>query len=286
MKRLTVCMIFLMLLPQALLADQTLVVSKVEKEPVTDGNGDDPEWAKAIPITTHDKVANIDVVLKSLYTDKEIFFLLTFPDEDMSAEHKPLVWNKEAEMYKTGPERGDCFIFKWNMEAEVLDLSVYADKPYTADIWFWKAGRSNPVGYADDKQQIFSMSDIPRSVKIISKSGHSFHLSRPGDAGTPAYMAKVPIEYKGDKLPRFKNCLPSGSRADIRAKGTWQHGIWTIELRRNLYTGHSDDIQFEPKSVYQFGVSRYEIGGKKPNPKKHPYGTGDISESLTLKFGT
>jgi hypothetical protein len=286
MKGLTICIIFLMMLPVALFADQTLVAHKIEKAPVTDGNGDDPEWTGAMPITTHDKVANIDVLLKSVYTDKEIFFWVSFPDPDMSAEHKPLVWDKKTEMYKTGPERGDCFIFKWNMEAEVLDLSVYADKPYTADIWFWKAGRTNPVGYADDKQQIFSMSDVPRSVKIISKSGHSFHLSRPGDAGSPAYVAEVPIEYKGDKLPRFKNCAPSGSRADVRAKGQWQSGIWSIEFRRALGTGHPDDIQFDIKEEYQFGISRYGIGGKRPDPKKHPYGTGDVSESLTLKFGT
>ena len=57
-------------------------------------------------------------------------------------------------MYDVGPDRGDCFVFKWAMDAAVNDLSVHSDHPYMADIWFWKANRTDPAGYADDKYHI------------------------------------------------------------------------------------------------------------------------------------
>ena len=76
-----------------------------------------------------------------------IFFLVVFPDPDESRRHKPWVWEKELKMYEMGPDREDVFIFKWNMDSEQKDLSVYADKSYTADIWFWKACRTDSTGF-------------------------------------------------------------------------------------------------------------------------------------------
>jgi len=263
---------------------QSIVAQPVSVAPVIDGKGTDPVWSEAETITTHDNVADIDVTVKAVYTDNQIFFLVIFTDPDESKEHKPLIWDKALAIYKTGPERGDCFIFKWSMEPEPANLSVYADKPYKADIWFWKAGRTDPVGYADDKHQILSKTKIPKSVKILSKSGHVFYLSRRGDLGSSAYEAHIYSEYKGDTLGRFTNRQPTGSRADVRAKGQWKHGKWTVEFRRSLNTGHPDDIQFETTGSYFFGISRYEVAGNKPNPGEHPYGTGDVSEKLTLKF--
>ena len=265
---------------------QTIVAQRVMVAPVIDGKGTDPVWSKAETITTHDKVSDIKVSMKAVYTDNQIFFLLIFTDPDESREHKPLVWDQALEIYRTGPERGDCFIFKWSMEPEPVDLSTYADKPYKADIWFWKAGRTDPVGYADDKHQILSKTKITKSVRILSKGGHAFYLSRRGDLGASAYDAQTYSEYKGDTASRFTNRQPSDSRADVRAKGQWMHGKWIVEFGRSLNTGHPDDIQFETTGSYLFGISRYEVAGKKPNPSEHPYGTGDVSEKLTLRFGS
>ncbi len=265
---------------------QTIVAQPVTVAPVIDGKDTDLVWSKAETITTHDTVADIDVTVKAVYTDNQIFFLVIFTDLDESRKHKPLIWDKALEIYKTGPERGDCFIFKWSMEPEPADLSVYADKPYKADIWFWKADRTDPVGYADDKHHVLSKTKIPKSVKILSKSGHLFYFSRRGDLGASAYEAHIYSEYKGDTLGRFTNRQPTGSRADVRAKGQWKHGKWTVEFGRSLNTDHTDDIQLETTGSYLFGISRYEATGKKPNPREHPYATGDVSEQLTLRFGS
>ena len=122
---LAVFMVFLVL-PQTLFAGQTLVAQKVEKAPVIDGVAAEPAWVRAREITTHDKAADIDITLKAAYTDKEIFFLVSFPDPDESRIHKSWTWDKSIEIYKMGNEREDVFIFKWNMESRPVDLSIYA----------------------------------------------------------------------------------------------------------------------------------------------------------------
>ena len=45
---------------------------------------------------------------------------------------------------------------KWAMDKNVSDLGIRADRPYNADLWFWKANRTDPSGFADDKMQVLS----------------------------------------------------------------------------------------------------------------------------------
>lgn len=268
-------------------AAQTIIARKVSQGPVIDGSGKDSIWEKAQALITQDKIAGIDMTLKAVYTDKEIFFLVTFPDPDESRKHKEWVWNKEDQMYKPGPEREDTFVFKWNMGNKHVDLSVYANQPYTTDIWFWKACRTDSAGFADDKMDLLSSFEKPKSMKIVSKSGKTMYMQRLGDAGNPAFKDTLPVEYAGDTLPNFKQQVPTLSRADIKAKGIWSNGRWTIEFARALNTGNPDDLQFVPGKSYQFGVSRHEIAGRALDATaiQPLYGSGDINEDLTLQFG-
>ena len=79
---------------------------------------------------------------------------------------------------------------------------------------------------------------------------------------------------------------PTSSRADIRARGVWADGYWTVEFGRALQTGHEDDVQLQTDQVYRLGVSRYEIAGRRADPEAEQpqYGCGEISEILTFKF--
>ena len=112
------------------------------------------------------------------------------------------------------------------------------------------------------------------------------YLQRMGDKGKPAYKSEIKLDYQGDNIPQFKKQTPSGSRADIKAKGVWRNENWTIEFARTLNTGYPDDVQFDFTKKYFFGVSRFEIAGRKPNPKSTQplYGSGDVSEALYLVF--
>ena len=268
------------------LADQELISVKADHAPVIDGRADDPVWSRAPAVTTIDAVAKIPLTLKSVHTDAEIFLLVTYPDATENREHKTMLWDPATEMYRTGPKREDVFVVKWNMEPFAADLTLSAEKPYRADIWFWKAYRTDHAGYADDKMQIYSVSLLARAQKLFARTGQAFYLVRPGDDGEAAYRPRVHHKYEGDSAPRYIQAQPSGSRADVRAKGIWQPETWTVEFSRRLDTTHSDDIQFDRSLAYRFGVSRYEIAGREPDPslEQPHYGSGEIGEHLTLIF--
>lgn len=272
-------------------ADKILHCVSVSKSPVINGNSDDKSWSLAQFIKITDKTDPehiVEIRIKSVHNTEKIFFLVTFPDPDESRLHKEWIWNESKQMYVMGPHREDTFIFKWSMEtgAETTDLSVHAERGYLADIWFWKAHRTDPTGYADDKTHILTTTHDERAKKIITDSGKTKYLRRHGDMGTPPYKSVIPFDYQGKTLPQYKYIKPEKSRADVRAKGVWKAGVWSIEFSRNLITGYDDDVQFSIGDSFLFGVSIYEIAGRTPdyNTTQPFYGCGDVRENIILKI--
>lgn len=267
-------------------AEQNIRAFRVDTMPVVDGIVGDKAWAAAKPIVTRDPVAEVDVNLKVVYDETHIAFLVRFPDASEDRQHKTMVWDKQQELYKTGPKREDAFVFKWSMEPVPVDLTLSSDRPYKADIWYWKAHRTDHAGYADDKNQLYISDPLPHTKRLVSAGGNLFYLKRKGDAGKAAYQAVVYPDYVGDEASRFEQQKPDGSRADIRAKGVWKDGVWTIEFSRLLDTGQSDDVILDPKNTYRFGVSRYEIAGRTPDPRidQPMFGSGEIGEHINLIF--
>ena len=267
-------------------AETVLTASKVDEAPLVDGLVDDAAWASAQALVTHDTVADIDLTLKAVHSADQIFILAQFPDSTENLMQKALLWDKGLEIYKTGPRREDTFVIKWNMEPLPIDLTVSSDDSYLADLWFWKAHRTDHAGYADDKHQIYTDIPHPKGQQLLSKTGNTFYLVRKGDEGKSAYKGNIPVDYQGDEIGSYAFRQPQGSRADVKAKGVWSEGVWTVEFSRKFDTGHQDDVVLMPGQAYQFGVSRYEIAGRKADSRiEIPlYGAGEISESLTLEF--
>ncbi len=265
------------------MAGQDVMSQPVEQIPTIDGIVD-KLWIAVPAIKTHDRVANIDIEVRSVHNDESIFFLIRYPDPSESRAHKFLNWDETLQSYRTGPKREDSFVLKWNMEPKPVDLTISGDVPYRADVWYWKANRTDPAGFADDKHHIYGQNKLKKSQFLVNRSGQQFYLTRLSDEGQSAYKSQTHEKFIGAEVPRYISRQPFGSRADVRAKGVWNDGYWTIEFFRKLQTGHSDDVQFDKKSTYPFGVSRFEIAGKPANPKLDQplYESGDISELLTL----
>lgn len=268
------------------LADRELRAARVDTLPAIDGHADDAAWAAAESIVVQDAVAEIDIALKAVHDGTQIAFLVRYPDASEDREHKTMIWDTALGRYKTGPKREDVFVFKWNMDPILVDLTLSSETPYQADIWYWKAHRTDHAGYADDKTQLYVNDPLPHAKRLISGNGNLFYLVRSGDAGEAAYKALVHLDYIGEEVPRFELRTPQGSRADIKAKGQWENGFWTIEFSRRLKTGHPDDVALDPRRSYRFGVSRYEIAGRKPDPRleQPEFGSGEIGERIRLKF--
>jgi hypothetical protein len=261
-----------------------LVSLPVVDVPVIDGRADDRVWDRAPVVTTLDFASQREITLRSVHTSERIFFLVTYPDGAPSETHKSWGWDATEKVYKQLPDREDMLVLKWSMVGNGVNLAFRNPEPHRADIWFWKAHRTNPSGYADDKWQRLSLEPHRRAKVIQSPSYGSLYLMRMGDAGQSAYKDSLIFEYQGDVVPRFSPRSPQGSRADIRAKGRWHDGKWTIELARKLDTGHDDDIVFVPGGRYLFAVSCYEMAHSKVNPTwaQPLYRSGDAFDRLFL----
>jgi hypothetical protein len=260
----------------------TLVSMPVTTGPSIDGQADEPLWATAPAIITLDFSSQRPITLKSVYTTDTVFFLVNFPDADASEVHKVWKWDAREEIYREGPEREDVFLFKWSMSGPDVNLALREAEPHHSDIWFWKACRTNPAGYADDKWQSISLEAGKDTRLIPSPQYGKLYFLRQGDAGEPPWEEKFFYEYQGDRLTKNYPQQPIGSRADIRAKGVWHQGQWTIEFARKLDTGHDDDVIFTPGEVYLFGVSRYAMAFDTSHDawSQPLYRTGDTFDRL------
>lgn len=274
---------------QVSIAEQVVKSSRISEvqSPVVDGIEREDVWKNVEAVKTFDPIAQVEISIKSVHSDSTIYFLVNFPDKDESRRHRSWIWNNEAQMYVEGPDREDVFVFKWKIDQTTRDLSIYSDETYIADIWYWKAHRSDPQGFADDKfQQLFNY-PMKNSFEVTSKSGQKMYIRREGDAGHSTYKTQIYVDNEGDVLERYTLREPDSSRADVRAKGVWKDGRWTIEFARALVTGNADDVNFQNLDTpYGFGVSRYEIAGRPPEEASEQplFGSGDISEMLVLEF--
>ena len=266
--------------------ERTLNCYPTDTPPVINGVADDSAWEQTIGVSVEDASGEVTHNVMCSYDSANIYLVVDHLDSYANVEHKTQVWNKSEERYAQGPKREDTLTLKWGIDNATNDISISADTPYRADIWYWKAFRGNSTGFADDKFHIYSNEQIPRAKKLISKSGARYYLSRIGDKGQSTYKSRISTEFEGDETAAYEIRTPEGSRADVRAKGEWKNGFWTIEFARALKTFNTDDIQFEVNETYIFGISKYEISGGSLNESvEQPlYNTGDIVDTVELNF--
>lgn len=266
--------------------EMTLVSHPATVAPVIDGHADEPVWKSAPAITTLDYSSQRPITIKSVFTSTDIFFLVTFPKDVPSVTHKTWTWDPKEQVYREGPDREDVFLFKWSMSGNDVKLELRDPEPHRGDIWFWKANRTNRSGYADDKWQSVTAKPGRDAVKLQTSKNGGLYLRRVADAGTATWEEKFFFKYQGDTVEKNIPRQPQGSRADVRAKGVWANGQWTIEVARKLRTGHDDDVGFALGGVYLFGVSCYAIAYDTPHPEwsQAMYRTGDVFDRLMLSI--
>lgn len=153
----------------------------------------------------------------------------------------------------------------------------------TIDMWHWKSVRSNPVDqiddqYVDDTRDPKKNSNWGRKGDAKTGGGYADNVNK--DKTGPAWMSKAPAPNRywilpdekaefvdtfkaGDVVPAMIAAPFDGSRGDIRAKGVWKNGMWTLEIQRKLVTtgekAKEQDVQFDDlKKTYHFGVSVFD----------------------------
>ncbi len=308
-----------------------LTAERVEEIITVDGHADEASWADAnsLAVTVQDgSIGEVDVVLRALYDRDHIYIHVTWPDPTKSVEKKLWTFNG-SKWSRSGDE--DRFAIFWNIDDSVKGFNIggcamlchgdrmHANSPdEKADSWHWKASRSNPAGYADDKfvnETVvpYEYGPLGVSTKWVGrhgdekigggyrdnvnedKTGPKYYEPNPSDLQDAKFIFQSEIDKGeaieitdettftgGDTVPGYILEKPTGSRGDIIAKGVWENGVWSLELKRKLNTGHDDDVQFDIAKTYRFGIAVMDnAGGFEGFGKGHSFDLG----AKTLEFG-
>ena len=221
-----------------------IAVNKLSFTPKLDGNGAEWKSVKATKVRVSGKLAVKSVSVKVGVRGAKVYFLAMWADKTMDDQHKPFVWNSAEGKYKAGPQREDRLALQFAM-SDSYSSSWDSGKPFRADMWHWKAGRSNPIGIAHDKMTIITTSPQKKAFKLKAKNGTYVYIRRPSDSGSKIYSSKRYRAKKQDTMPKYiLNPKATGSITDVKAKGVWKNGMWTLELMRKLNTSNPDDAVF------------------------------------------
>jgi PGF-CTERM protein len=185
------------------------------------------------------------------------------------------------------------------------------------DLFHWRAHRSNPVGYSDSEHVLeYRHSDTGQSPYYTNWDDEGNHPTYMFNSDITGFVAlngedvrdrnigiddyyyltedlavSFDSEYEwqdGDTIPRQIVRVPTESRGQINANGTWSEGTWTVELVRKLDTGYPlEDVALFEGNVYYIspavhigdasGRDHYVTWG-------HSLGIGTAADIEAVKF--
>ena len=264
----------------------TLTASATATAPVIDGVID-AAWDGATATTTLKGVE-----LKSLYDDNNnIYFLAQWEDGHnlkngtagpTESIDKNLWTNDGASWSKSGNE--DRFAFMWDA-GDAFGASCgnmchsdgsHATSDGNADVWHWKAARSNPLGLADDKW--WSSGGRGSDAKTVGAYNDNINVAGDGpmysgpitdgsfiiipQGGTTADL-ETAIDPANTYPGYFLDANAAGSRWDVKTVGVFDAGTgkWTVEFQRAMNTGNADDVVFTHDSNIDFSTATFDNTG-------------------------
>jgi mono/diheme cytochrome c family protein len=208
-----------------------------------------------------------------------------------------IIWNTYGPSTVEGFDQSGCAVVCHTPSLNYGPGTVYnytdenlASKKYTnkagelADMWHWKLVRNNQHGKADDQVVKYWTQGgaNPANAGRGSDVGSGGYGDNPATAGRPTYRGPImstPPYYildaqkvtltdaelnllpVGALIPNMITTGPTGTRADVDAKGVWNPAdkTWTLEFRRKLVTGDINDVQFSDLTQkYAFGVAVFD----------------------------
>lgn len=268
---------FLSFLSTTVLA-QSISVSNLAAAPKVDGSASD--WSDVAVNTIQLQnnksggKANIgSVSLRSGVHGDSVYFLIEWDDGSMDDQHKPYVWDAASNKYVAGKQREDRLAIQFAMKGD-YDTNWLSGKLFTADTWHWKAARSNGLGIAQDKTTVIRSDKAKKAFETVAGNGNTIYIQRLSDAGSKLYSTKRYSTKDKDIMPKYVLASSvSGSIADVKAKGVWSNGKWTLELSRKLNTGNADDVVFNLGQAVLGGIAVFDHSGD-----------DDHSHSNTISF--
>ncbi|TXH67800.1 MAG: hypothetical protein E6Q83_16050 [Thiothrix sp.] len=226
---------------------QIIPVVPLKTAPSLDGSSQD--WLDVpgveIPLVyLSQPVQTKTVLFKAGVFKDQVYFYSEWEDSTEDIFHKPHVWDESKAKYVEGPQREDRFALEFAMSGD-YDANWYSGKEFKADMWNWKAARTNPIQISHDKMTVISRSALPESYRASLPDGSFLYIQRPNDSNEEPYETKRYFKKQQDLMLKYipREQLHKGTD-DIKAKGVWSAGKWHLEQSRLLDTQQVDDVKF------------------------------------------
>ena len=196
--------------------------------------------------------------MRAAIRDDRIYVLVIWDDTSKNDLHKPYKWSEALQTYKKTDLMEDRFALSMRISGDFTANKLDGSE-FTADVWHWKANRSNPIGLAHDKSWRVSRTPFEKSRAFETENGGVVHMERPGDAGDRLYKVVRHYARKGEIMPLYElDGEARGSIADVQANGVWRDGRWYLELSRLLDTGHDDDAVIPANGTMPFAIALFD----------------------------
>jgi len=278
-------------------------------------------WKDAMPLSV--KLSNghgfdggcTELTLKAMYNDTELFVLAEWPDPTEDIRYWP--WQKTEEGWKhlytnfkdeqVYYEDKLGFVFPLTDDAmfENFGCAVHCHQtsrmPYglkgthddhPLDVWHWKASRTDPAGYVDDKYwkgTDFTAKDGGRHADPTDEGGYVKNQNEdksapkwlPADADavrrgallkekaipfTQEASDRIPV---GTQIPGLVASRAIGDRGSVRCESKYEQGRWQLLIRRDLDTKSDYDLAFQRGGRYPFACAAFDHCAK-----RHAYNHG------------
>jgi hypothetical protein len=277
-----------------------------------DGEDSEAAWDDADSLVLSDVDGEgIDITLKALHDDTYVYIFAHWNDATENNRRKG--WVFDGATWTNLGEDEDRMNFAWSIGGEEIVCGHNAGNSgggstMLFDIWHWKATRTAPDGWTDDKYWSgdgrhgdaksaggYSDNSVVKQAAdgaaITSALGNSTDVSAFSDDDRPfwdssgaeiSWSAGVNATPLTDFISGYKTVRPTGSRGDVQAESVFEHGDWHVEYKRALDTGNADDdIIFAIGSTYTFYVSTHNNSTEGAH---YIYPTASSPGALTLEF--
>ncbi|MHA2224926.1 MAG: ethylbenzene dehydrogenase-related protein [Candidatus Hodarchaeales archaeon] len=288
-------------------ADNTLTAYKGSGSVTLDATATESFWDDAASLVLSDVGSStVDITLLAKHDGTYLYVYANWTDATKSDTRKG--WEYNGTHWSNVGGNEDRLNFAWSNDSLVSPVCGHNPGDSSGllfDVWHWKATRTDPAGWADDKywdgsgrhsdaktaggykenSVVYQAAD---AAEITSKLGNSSSVSSFSNDDRPYWDASgnviawsngVNSTTLSDTITGYKTDLPTGSRGDVNVASNHDGSAWHVEYKRKLDTGNlADDIAFEVGTSYTFYVSFHDNSGD----NNHEVFGGSSMTALTL----
>lgn len=198
------------------------------------------------------------VQMRAIHDGSRIGLFAVWRDLTPTENRLNWIWEPKARQYYLREIPTDNFAVKFRISGSD-EACMMTGAEGVFDVWQWRSGWSDILGYADDRKLTISRKALPSeraTIWPVKGTGDPVYLLFEEDAGKPPYEPRSrPLSFERNIVPGIKPISPQGSLADLLCKSTYDHGTYQIEITRALNTGHEDDSPIERNTTTPFSIA-------------------------------